>query len=71
MGLQGMWMKPHQNVESTTETGGHFTCLFFDKHFKCEREMQIHTEGNHSEKKIGGNSSDKSSIISRGILIDL
>ena len=59
------------NVESTTETGGCFTCLFCDKHFKCERDMQIHTEGNHSEKKIGGNSSDKTSIISGGILIDL
>jgi hypothetical protein len=32
------------NVESTTETGGSFTCLFCDKHFKCERDMQIHTE---------------------------
>ena len=37
-------------------TGEHFTCLFCDMHFKCEREVQIHIDGNHSEKKIGGNS---------------
>ena len=60
------------NVESITAAGGQFTCLFCDKDFKYEREMQIHIEGNHSEKKIGGNSSsDKTSIISGGILIDL
>jgi predicted RNase H-like nuclease (RuvC/YqgF family) len=45
------------NVKSTIETGGQFTCLFCDELFKCEREMQIHIEGPHSEKKIGGNSS--------------
>ena len=60
------------NVESITAAGGQFTCLFCDKDFKYEREMQIHIEGNHSEKKIEGNSSsDKTSIISGGILIDL
>jgi hypothetical protein len=61
-----------QNFDATTETWEHFTCLFCDKHFKCEREIQIHIEGTHSVKKIGGNSScDKPSIISGGILIDL
>ena len=56
------------NVELTTASGG----LFCDKDFKSEWETQIHIEGNHSEKKIEGNSSsDKTSIISGGILIDL